>query len=162
MKNWPKKGSKITYNGVNKAFWFTNIIENAEKNLEVGKEYTVAKLHLASSWCGVELEETGDTEYALGFFTYPKELTTSEVKAGMPGLKLKKHTITRQDYYYECDDRCCTEYGGSWKLDGKEVYKGPDEDEGWLAVLVALSCRVELINLNEAGETVSETDNYND
>jgi hypothetical protein len=80
MKMWPKIGSKVTYKGANKSFWFTSIIENAEKNLEVGKEYTVAKLHLASSWCGVELAETGDTEYSLSFFDYPKEQTTQEVR----------------------------------------------------------------------------------
>ena len=79
MKQWPKTGSKVTYNGA-KPFWFKNIIENAEQNLESGKEYTVSKLHLASSWCGVELEETGDIEYALSWFTHPKELTTQEVK----------------------------------------------------------------------------------
>ena len=80
MKMWPKIGSKITYRGTNKAFWFTSIIENAEKHLEEGKEYTIARLHLASSWCAVELVETGDVEYALGFFNYPSELTTAEVR----------------------------------------------------------------------------------
>ncbi len=80
MKQWPKVGSKITYKGANKHFWFTNIIENAEKNLEIGKEYTVSKLHLASSWCGVELEEFGDMEFSLSFFSYEEELTTQEVR----------------------------------------------------------------------------------
>ncbi len=82
MKLWPKIGSKVKYKTAhNKHFWFKNIITNAEKNLEVGKEYTVSKLHLASSWCGVELEEFGDMEFSLGFFTYEKELTTEEVRS---------------------------------------------------------------------------------
>lgn len=81
MKQWPRIGSKVTYKGAPKLFWFKNIVENAEKNLEIGKEYTVSKLHLASSWCGVELEEFGDIEFALSFFTYEKELTTEEVRS---------------------------------------------------------------------------------
>jgi hypothetical protein len=81
MKQWPRIGSKVTYRGAPKLFWFKNIVENAEKNLEIGKEYTVSKLHLASSWCGVELEEFGDMEFSLSFFTHEKELTTEEVRS---------------------------------------------------------------------------------
>ena len=80
MKQWPRKGGKVVYKGTNMSFWFKNIIENAEKNLELDKEYTVARLHLASSWCGVELEETGSIEYSLGFFKHDKDLTTQELK----------------------------------------------------------------------------------
>jgi hypothetical protein len=80
MKQWPKIGSKIIYRGANKKFWYTSIVENAEKNLEIGKEYTVSKLHLASSWCAVELEEFGDMEFSLSFFSYKEELTTQEVR----------------------------------------------------------------------------------
>jgi hypothetical protein len=79
MKLWPKNGSKVTYKGTH-TFWFTNIIKDAEKNLEIGKEYTVAKLHLASSWCGIELKETGNMRFALSFFNYTPELTTKEVR----------------------------------------------------------------------------------
>ncbi len=79
MKQWPRKGSKIEFIGV-RPFWFKNIIESAETLLEAGKEYTVAKLHIASSWCGVEVEEFPGVEFALGFFKHPKELTTSEVR----------------------------------------------------------------------------------
>jgi hypothetical protein len=81
MKQWPRIGSKVTYKGAPKLFWFKNIVENAEKNLEVGKEYTVSKLHLASSWCGAHLEEFGDMEFSLSFFTHEKELTTEEVRS---------------------------------------------------------------------------------
>jgi hypothetical protein len=79
MKQWPKIGSKIIYRGANKKFWYTSIIENAEKNLEIDKEYTITRLELASSWCAVILEEFPDKQFSLSWFTYEKELTTEEV-----------------------------------------------------------------------------------
>jgi len=80
MKQWPKVGSKVTFQGTHK-FWFTNIIKDAEDLLEIGKEYTVSKLVLASSWCGVRLEEFQDKVFALSWFTYDKDLTTQEQHA---------------------------------------------------------------------------------
>jgi hypothetical protein len=80
MKQWPKVGSKVTYEGTHH-FWFTSIIKDANELLEVGKEYTVLKLVLASSWCGVRLEEFPDKVFALSFFNYDKELTTEEQHA---------------------------------------------------------------------------------
>lgn len=77
MKQWPKIGSKIMYVGTH-TFWFTNIVEDANKLLETGKHYTVSKLELASSWCGVRLEEIPDKLFSLSFFHYPKELSTEE------------------------------------------------------------------------------------
>jgi hypothetical protein len=77
MKLWPKVGSKITYKGTH-MFWFTNIIKDAEDLLEKGKEYTISKIELASSWCGVRVEEFPDKLFALSFFDYPKDLTTQE------------------------------------------------------------------------------------
>jgi hypothetical protein len=79
MKQWPKTGSKVTFKGVH-LFWFVNIIKDADELLEVGKEYTVSKIELASSWCAVILKEFPDKKFALSFFNYPKELTTEEVK----------------------------------------------------------------------------------
>ena len=64
---WPRPGSKLRYRGTH-TFWFTNIIEDAEKHLEVGALYTLSKISLASSWSAVSLEETGDTVYSLSFF----------------------------------------------------------------------------------------------
>jgi hypothetical protein len=78
MKEWPKAGSKVTFKGVH-LFWFVNIIKDADELLEVGKEYTVSKIELASSWCAVILEEFPDKKFALSFFNYPTELTTDEV-----------------------------------------------------------------------------------
>ena len=72
------------------------------------------------------------------------------------------HKITRQDYYYDCSDGCCTEYGGIWKLNDVEVYRGPMEDIGWLEVLKALNIKAMLINIADNGEPVSETDNDED
>ena len=83
MKQWPKVGSKITYKGTH-TFWFTNITKDAEELLEVGKEYTVSALELASSWCGVRVEEFPEKLFALSFFTYNKELTNKEVDAKYP------------------------------------------------------------------------------
>ena len=77
MKQWPKIGSKVTFKGTTK-FWFTNIVEDANTLLVVSKEYTIAKLELASSWCGVVLEEFPDHKFALSWFDHEKELTTPE------------------------------------------------------------------------------------
>ena len=77
MKQWPKIGSKVTFKGTTK-FWFTNIVEDANTLLVVSKEYTIAKLELASSWCGVVLEEFPEHKFALNWFTHEKELTTPE------------------------------------------------------------------------------------
>ena len=77
MKQWPKISSKVTFKGTTK-FWFTNIVEDANKLLEVGKEYTITKIELASSWCAVILDEFPEHKFALSWFEYPKELTTPE------------------------------------------------------------------------------------
>jgi hypothetical protein len=80
MKQWPKVGSKVTYKGTHH-FWFTNIIKDANELLELDKEYTVSKIELASSWCGVKLEEFPEKKFALSFFEYNKDLTTEEQHA---------------------------------------------------------------------------------
>lgn len=67
--DFPIPGDKLIYKGTH-TFWFTNIIKNAEDNLVKGKEYTLKKIDVASSWCCITLEETGDKEYSLSFFTY--------------------------------------------------------------------------------------------
>jgi hypothetical protein len=78
MKQWPNIGNKITYKGTSKSFWFTNIIKDAEELLEIGKEYTLSEIKLASSWCGVVLEEFPDKKFSLSFFKYPEVLTTEQ------------------------------------------------------------------------------------
>lgn len=79
MKQWPKLGSKVKYTGTSKWFFFKNILEDANELLEIGKEYTISKIELASSWCGVQLEEFPDKKFSLSWFVYEKELTTEEV-----------------------------------------------------------------------------------
>lgn len=66
---WPLPGTKIRYKGTHK-FWFTNIVKNAEDNLEIGKEYTIKSISPASSWCEVMVKEFPDMSLALSFFDY--------------------------------------------------------------------------------------------
>ena len=76
-KLWPRIGSKAKYRGTH-MFWFKDIVKDANELLEPDREYTIIKLELASSWCGVRLEEFPDKLFSLSFFDYPKELTTEE------------------------------------------------------------------------------------
>jgi len=64
---FPRPGAKLRYRGAT-PFWFTDLIANAERELRVGEIYTLKMIRLASSWTCITLEETGDTEYSLGFF----------------------------------------------------------------------------------------------
>lgn len=63
-----------------------------------------------------------------------------------------KHQIVKKDYYRECGDGCCTEYGHEWYVDSQFIYSGPCEDSGWLAILEYLGFKTELIGQNENGE----------
>ena len=64
---WPRPGSRLRYIGTH-VFWFTNIVEDAEKNLVIGNIYTLAKISLASSWAAVSLQESREIVYSLSFF----------------------------------------------------------------------------------------------
>lgn len=79
MKQWPKSGSKVKFKGTTKWFFFQNILKDANDLLEVGKVYTITGIELASSWCGVQLEEFPDKKFSLSWFDYEKELTTEEI-----------------------------------------------------------------------------------
>ena len=79
MKDWPKAGSKATFRGTSEWFLFKNILKDANDLLEIGKEYTITKIELASSWCAVILDEFPDKKFSLSWFTYDKDLTTEEV-----------------------------------------------------------------------------------
>jgi len=83
MKQWPQIGSKIKFKGTH-MFWFVNIVKDANELLELGKEYTITKLQLASSWCGVIVQEFPEHKFSLSFFEYEKDLTTEEA------MKLEK------------------------------------------------------------------------
>lgn len=67
LERFPKAGARIRYIGTHE-FWFTDIIANAESELVVGEIYTLKTIELYSSWASITLEETGDQEFALGFF----------------------------------------------------------------------------------------------
>lgn len=73
-------------------------------------------------------------------------------------MKIK---ITTQPYDYECGDGCCSYFGSTWKVNGKEVYKGPDEDEAILAILEHLKIEAEICILDQlTGEEVTSLANY--
>jgi hypothetical protein len=80
MKQWPKVDSKVIYKGTPKWFFFPNMLKDADRLLGIGKEYTIAKIELASSWCAVVLKELPDEKFSLSWFDYEKELTTEEVR----------------------------------------------------------------------------------
>jgi hypothetical protein len=67
-----------------------------------------------------------------------------------------KHKIAIKDYYDECGDGCCTDYGHEWYVDGEQVHRGPCNDSGWLAVLRKLGIDAELVGLDETNEEVWE------
>jgi len=67
--DFPIPGDKLKYKDTH-VFWFTDIVSNAQDNLIKGKEYTLKTINVFSSWCCITLEETGDKEYSLSFFTY--------------------------------------------------------------------------------------------
>jgi hypothetical protein len=67
LERFPKPGAKLRYRGTC-LFWFTDIIANAERELVVGEIYTLKTIEIFSSWASITLEETGETEFAFGFF----------------------------------------------------------------------------------------------
>jgi len=77
LERFPKQGDKLRYRGTTQ-FWFTDLIANAERELLIGEIYTLRSITLALSWACITLEETGDTEYSLGFFD---DLSASEQNA---------------------------------------------------------------------------------
>jgi len=70
MKTLPI-GTKVTFKTPMLAHWFTNVVED-QKLLEVGKEYTIRKVEVASSATYIWLEELPvyDEERNLPFFNY--------------------------------------------------------------------------------------------
>jgi hypothetical protein len=63
-----------------------------------------------------------------------------------------KRKIVKKDYYYECGDGCCTEFGFEWYIDGEFVYRGPSEDNGLMAILAHLNIEAELVGQDDEGE----------
>jgi hypothetical protein len=74
-QQWPEKGTKLKAKDVLPELvypMFTNIVEDAHNNIEPGKEYTVSKCNVYSSWCAVWLEEFPDNDrhFHLSFFKW--------------------------------------------------------------------------------------------
>ena len=65
-----------------------------------------------------------------------------------------EHKISKQDYSYECQDGCCTEFGTHWLVDGKLVYSGPDEQQALQNILAAFNIQAEIVGLDENGEEI--------
>jgi hypothetical protein len=65
-----------------------------------------------------------------------------------------KNEIVVKEYYYECGDRCCSEIGREWYVNGEYVHRSPCEDSGWLAVLKHLGIDAELIGQDQEGEDI--------
>lgn len=63
----PKVGDKVKFLGT-RMFWFTNIIDDAKKNLTVGDVYTITEIQMASSWTGIKLKETGELIFNHAWF----------------------------------------------------------------------------------------------
>lgn len=65
-KGFPQPGDELIFKGIEDKdrFYphFTNVIENAKKNLIPGRVYTVKKNEVHSSWCAVWLNEFGGEE----------------------------------------------------------------------------------------------------
>jgi len=76
LLNFPKPGAKLRYRGAHR-YSSTDIIENAERELRVGEIYTLRSIELFLSCAAITLEETGKTEYELGFF---EEVSAAEPK----------------------------------------------------------------------------------
>lgn len=68
---FPHPGTKLRFRGTN-AFWFTNMIEDAERLLVVDHGYTLKTIEVYSSWASIRLEEFPDTDFTLSFFDYPR------------------------------------------------------------------------------------------
>ena len=75
LARFPKPGAKLRYKGTND-FPPTDVIASAQRELTTGNTYTLKAIRLASSWARISLEETGDHEFALGFFDTSPESTT--------------------------------------------------------------------------------------
>lgn len=72
------------------------------------------------------------------------------------------HKITKQNYIYECGDKCCTEFGTTWCLDGEIIYNGPQDEDAILNILSKFGIQAEIVDLNEDGEEICSLNNFID
>lgn len=69
---FPVPGTKLRFTGANEEFWFTNIIEAAQRLLTDGDIYTLQDIEVYSSWAMVTLREIPGGEFPLSFFKYDR------------------------------------------------------------------------------------------
>ena len=67
---------------------------------------------------------------------------------------MRKVKIVKQDYIWECGEKCCSEQGYEWTVDGEYIHRSPCEDNGWLAVLNHLGIEAALEGRGIDGEEI--------
>lgn len=70
---------------------------------------------------------------------------------------MKKIAIKLQNYYHECADGCCTDFGTRIKVNGEELYQdGYLTENALFAVLTHLGYDVVVEEIDENGEVISQ------
>ena len=63
-----------------------------------------------------------------------------------------KNKITIKEWHYECGEKCCHEYGWEYKVNGKVVYSGPQEENAILAILNHFGIEATIVGLDSETE----------
>lgn len=101
----PLPGQTITYSRPSKWAWFTNVLENEKKLLELGKTYTVEKTELNSSSTYVWLEEFPDLEDRTFFSMEAFDWDTPELELkNLVGLTSYDMDAVKRTYGYGFKD----------------------------------------------------------
>ena len=66
-RRFPKAGAKLRFKQSH-SFPYSDMAENADRELTVGAVYTLKNIELASSWACITLEEKPGMEFSLGYF----------------------------------------------------------------------------------------------
>jgi hypothetical protein len=66
-RRFPKAGAKLRFKQSHN-FPYSDMAENADRELTVGAVYTLKNIELASSWACITLEEKPVMEFSLGYF----------------------------------------------------------------------------------------------
>ncbi len=66
-RRFPKAGARLRFKQSHD-FPYTDMAENADRELTVGAVYTLKTIELASSWACITLEEKPGMEFSLGYF----------------------------------------------------------------------------------------------
>lgn len=71
-------------------------------------------------------------------------------------LEMVPLKLSIRPYSYICADGCCSEYGETWSVDGKEIASGPCEYNRMKQLLRHLGFDASITGENEDGEEVWE------